>query len=121
MSEQTKVNISSVTGTFKALGGRGNTSPAIGGNIKSSNGNALPDPGTPSGPDMAKIAEALNSAPSSIGRNLRFKVDLDRGTSVIQVLDRDTGEIIRQIPPEKVETYLAREGALALRLYDESV
>ena len=34
-------------------------------------------------------------------KDLRFKVDMNSGRSVIQVLDRDTGEIIREIPPEK--------------------
>lgn len=121
MSEQAKINISSVTGTFKTLGGRANAPAANAGNTQSASGNALPTKPAASKPDMVKIAKALNAAPSTIGRNLRFKVDLDRGTSVIQVLDRDTGEIIRQIPPEKVETYLEREGALALRLYDDSV
>lgn len=121
MSEQAKINISSVTGTFKSLGGRANAPVANAGNTQSASGNALPNNPAAPKPDMVKIAKALNAAPSTIGRNLRFKVDLDRGTAVIQVLDRDTGEIIRQIPPEKVETYLEREGALALRLYDETV
>ena len=92
--------------------------PAINaGNSEAAGGNRLPAESVAPKPDMAKIAKALNQAPSSIGRNLKFKVDLDRGTSVIQVLDRDTGEIIRQIPPEKVSTYLQSEGGLALRLY----
>jgi flagellar protein FlaG len=121
MSEQTKINISSVTGTFRSLGGQARASTAAAGNIKAASGNSLPSESVPSKPDMAKIAKALNAAPSSIGRNLKFKVDLDRGTSVIQVLDRETGEIIRQIPPEKVSTYLQTEGGLALRLYDEIV
>ena len=120
MSEPTNIGISSVTGTFKSLGSQAGASTAIG-NIKSAGGNALPIEAVTAKPDLAKIAKALNAAPSSIGRNLKFKVDLDRGTSVIQVLDRETGEIIRQIPPEKVSTYLQTEGGLALRLYDEIV
>ncbi len=121
MSEQTKIDISSVTGTFKSLGGRSTSPTANVGNVQSASGNSLPVEPAASKPDMVKIAKALNAAPSTIGRNLRFKVNLDSGTPVIQVLDRETGEIIRQIPPEKVETYLEREGALALRLYDENV
>lgn len=121
MAEQTKISTSSVTGTFKSLGGQDGSSTTNIGKSGSADGKPLPAVAAISKPDMAKIAEALNATPGSIGRNLRFKVDLDRGTSVIQVLDRDTGEIIRQIPPEKVSTYVQSEGGLALRLYDEIV
>lgn len=111
-----------MTGTFAALGSQDEPKPSsIGGKIESAEGKALPVQAPSPKPDMAKIARMLNMAPSSIGRNLRFEVDLDDGTSVIQVLDRDTGEIIRQIPPEKISTYLRAEGGLAIRLYDEVV
>ncbi len=107
------------TGTFRALRAE---EPAVrsGGNSTPATGNNLPDRAETDAAKVARIAEALNNAPS-IGRNLRFEVDLSNGTSVIQVLDRDTGEIIRQIPPEKITTYLQGEGDLALRLYDELV
>lgn len=122
MSEQTIKAISSATGNFRSLGSP--TMPRTdsdGGKVGSTDGKALPvEPARPK-PDMQKIAKLLNMAPRSIGRNLRFEVDLDSGTSVIQVLDRETGEVIRQIPPEKVSTYLQAEGGLAIRLYDEVI
>ncbi len=123
MSEQTIVKVSSVTGTFKALTGQeaAKTAPGDSGKGAAAAGKELPVARERTKPDMAEIARLLNMAPSSIGRNLRFEVDLDSGRSVIQVLDRDTGELIRQIPPEKVSTYLQREGGLAIRLYDEVV
>ena len=119
MSEQTIKAISSATGSFQALGSTRAT--PVGGKVGSGDGNALPAEAASPKPDMQKIAKMLNMAPSSIGRNLRFEVDLETGNSVIQVLDRDTGEIIRQIPPEKVSTYVQAEGGLAIRLYDEVV
>jgi flagellar protein FlaG len=72
-------------------------------------------------PDLRKVAEQLNLSSQSIGRDLRFEVNLDSGRSVIQVLDRQTGEIIRQIPPEKVAPYRQENGAIVVRLYDEVV
>jgi uncharacterized FlaG/YvyC family protein len=89
-------------------------------------GNASPAPGKAWPPtalrqDLAAVAEQLNKASQAIGRDLRFEVDLDSGRSVIQVLDRETGEIIRQIPPEKVRPYMQENGVLAVRLYDEQV
>jgi len=72
-------------------------------------------------PELARVVEQLNLRSRSIGRELRFEVNLESGRSVIQVLDRETGEMIRQIPPEKVSPYLAANGALELRLFDELV
>ena len=118
MSEQT-IRSASVTGTFNALGT--DAAEARGGKVEPANGKELPVQAAASKPDLKKIAQLLNMAPRSIGRNLRFEVDLDSGKSVIQVLDRDTGELIRQIPPEKISTYLQSEGELAIRLYDEIV
>ena len=119
MSEQTIKSISTATGTFKSLASQ-NVSRTESGNPADDSGKSLPAAPV-SKPDLVKIAKILNMAPKSIGRNLRFEVDLDAGRSVIQVLDRDTGEIIRQIPPEKVSTYLEAEGELSIRLYDELV
>ncbi|MDH3532691.1 MAG: flagellar protein FlaG [Gammaproteobacteria bacterium] len=112
--------LSSGTGTFRQL-------PVLDGNRElgtgkqeTTPGNSLPDVNT-SEPDIAELAQALNVATQSIGRELRFEVDMNSGRSVIQVLDRDTGEVIRQIPPEKASLYLSETGAVALRLYDELV
>lgn len=71
--------------------------------------------------DLEAVVEQLNLETQSIGRDLRFEVNLDSGRSVIQVLDRETGEIIRQIPPEKVSPTRQENGALMVRLYDEIV
>ncbi|MEM7502147.1 MAG: flagellar protein FlaG [Pseudomonadota bacterium] len=119
MTDPSRASSVAATGTFRTLRA---VEPAVtpGGNSAPAAGNSLPDRGETEAAKVARIAEALNNAPS-IGRNLRFEVDLSNGTSVIQVLDRDTGEIIRQIPPEKITTYLQSEGDLALRLYDELV
>lgn len=72
-------------------------------------------------PAIEKIVEKLNAVSLSIGRDLRFQVNLKAGNPVIQVLDSDSGELIRQIPAEKVSSYLQSEGNLAIRLFDEQV
>lgn len=72
-------------------------------------------------PDMEQLARKLNIASQSIGRDLRFEVDMKTGRSVIQVLDRDTGEIIRQIPPENAKTFVSNSGNVTLRLFDERI
>lgn len=71
--------------------------------------------------NLGKLASVLNQASRSIGRDLRFRVNMDSGQAVIQVLDRETGEIIREVPPEKANTYLSEGGLVELRLYDDQV
>ena len=71
--------------------------------------------------EIELLVEELNTNLQSIGRDLRFQVDLDSRKSVIQVLDRETGEVIRQIPPEKVSTFITESGGLAINLLDDIV
>ncbi|MFN4292451.1 MAG: flagellar protein FlaG [Permianibacter sp.] len=49
----------------------------------------------------AKI-EALNQNAQSLRRSLRFDVDDGTGITVITVRDRETDEVIRQIPSEEL-------------------
>ena len=106
------------TGTFPTLKpttGDAQTHPPA-------NAEAEAEPGTdvpvPAKDDLKKLAAKLNLVSESIGRDLRFEVDMESGRSVIQVLDRETGEIIRQIPPEKANLTLTKNGFVELRLYD---
>jgi flagellar protein FlaG len=46
--------------------------------------------------------EELNQNAQSIRRSLRFDVDDNTGITVITVRDRDTDEVIRQIPSEEL-------------------
>lgn len=68
---------------------------------------------------LSDIVRQLNATSRSIGRALRFQVNVISGSSTIQVLDRDTGEIIREIPPEKIQINGRLERQLTLRLFDE--
>lgn len=59
----------------------------------------------------AKVEE-LNQNAQSVRRSLRFDVDDDTGITVITVRDRETDEVIRQIPSEEL-LQLARYFAAA--------
>ena len=116
MSEQDVKSISSVTGTFRTL----QQAPADGqaaGKAAPTTGNSAPVAEFKE-PDLEALAAKLNIQSQAIGRDLRFKVDMASGNSVIQVLDRETGEIIREIPPEKAELSVSVNGKMQLRLYD---
>ncbi len=120
MSEQDLKPVSAGTGTFAILQTGAPREAA-------ERGKALPEGGTEapqklqSVEALEELAAELNRSTTSIGRDLRFEVDMESGRSVIQVLDRETGELIRQIPPEKARTYLNGSGAVQLRLYDDRV
>lgn len=116
MSSEDMKPVSVHTGTFAAL--KVAPEQGVSGNAQPESGKKLPQVEQP---DMEVLARELNVATSSIGRDLRFQVNMQTGHSVIQVLDRETGEIIRQIPPEKAKTYVSEQGEVALRLYDDRV
>jgi flagellar protein FlaG len=113
-------SVSSVTGTFRQLSLAGGGGLSTSGKQEIMSGNNVPVIEKPAA-DIEGLARKLNVASESIGRDLRFEVDMDSGRSVIQVLDRETGEVIRQIPPEKASLYVSETGAVALRLLDERV
>ena len=104
------------TGTYAVL--KPAPEMAQSGNVAADSGRNLP---TPEKPDLEGLARQLNIVSQTIGRDLRFEVDMESGRSVIQVLDSETGEIIRQIPPENAKTYVSNLGDVALRLYDGQV
>ena len=53
----------------------------------------------------AKVEEAVsqvNQFVQSLNRDLQITVDEDSGRTIIKVLDSETKEVIRQIPPEEL-------------------
>jgi len=119
MADQDIKLVSAATGTFPVLRPQVRAE-ADSGKEAPQTGKEVPVVERPE-PDMEELARALNVANQSIGRDLRFEVDMETGRSVIQVLDRETGEVIRQIPPEKAELTLSGSGVVQLKLYNESV
>ena len=59
---------------------------------------------TPSTQALNETVSRLNEAAQVVKRDLQFRVDDDSGRTVITVLDSETEEVIRQIPPEQVLT-----------------
>lgn len=49
-----------------------------------------------------EVVNELNDAILGVRRELRFSIDDDSGRAVVQVLDSETGETIRQLPSEEV-------------------
>lgn len=104
-------NPGATTGTYRVVPG---------GNVSTGTGKPLPQQKLEK-PDLTYLAQELNNSSRRIGRDLKFQVDMDLGYAVIQVLDRETGEIIRQIPHEKTALLLAGNGSIEMRLFDDLV
>ena len=52
--------------------------------------------------DLGKVVSDLNNFVQSVRRELEFSIDEHSGHTVITVINAETEEIIRQIPPEEV-------------------
>lgn len=52
--------------------------------------------------EIAEAAEAFTQLAQSLNRDLRFSVESEIDTPIIRVVDRSSGEVIRQIPTEEV-------------------
>ena len=57
-----------------------------------------------------------DSAAANYNVNLNFSVDKATGRTVIRVIDADTNEVVRQLPPEEILNLSASMEAIAGRL-----
>lgn len=48
--------------------------------------------------EVIEVVQKANAALSSNQSNLKFLVDTDNGQSIVQIIDRETEEILKQIP-----------------------
>jgi flagellar protein FlaG len=96
---------------IKQLVSSGQASNAVTNNETSRQGTAADGSGLPpaeqaaAAVDPAKAARAvvdLNDYVQKVGREIHFSVDEDSGTTVIKVMNAETQELIRQIPPDEL-------------------
>ncbi|MEY4377150.1 MAG: hypothetical protein RJB26_1700 [Pseudomonadota bacterium] len=80
-----------------------------GGNPLPSGGKALPTteaprevPGAAALPSLDGIVQNLNQFMTANRRDLVFRVDEGSGRLVITVMNPETGEVVRQIPPDEL-------------------
>jgi uncharacterized FlaG/YvyC family protein len=61
-------------------------------------------------PDLTQLVDEANTRARVAGVSLAFRIDASSGEVVIEVSDRETGELIRRLPPESLAERLARLG-----------
>ena len=70
------------------------------------------------GSDLGQFAEALESVTKRLNSNIRLDIDEPTGRVVAKIIDRDTNEVVRQIPPEEMLRIAARLNDLVGLLFD---
>lgn len=58
--------------------------------------------------DVDNVVQSLNSMAQNLHRELLFSVDEDSGETIIKVVDKETDEVVREIPSEEVRQMRAR-------------
>lgn len=59
-----------------------------------------PDPEKTAAAQIEQAVTEINEYVQSVQRDLHFSVDEDSGTTIIRVRDKESGELIRQIPED---------------------
>jgi len=68
------------------------------------------------------VVADLNDLVSQVaGTKITFDVDAATGKSVIMVLNKDTGELIRQVPPEQLLALMAKMRQLSGLIFNREV
>ena len=55
-----------------------------------------------------ELLKQVQNHPQMIRRNLEFSIDEETGREVVRVIDSDTKEVIRQLPPEQILRMIAQ-------------
>jgi flagellar protein FlaG len=70
---------------------------------------------------IEKIADAMDNYVKSIQRDLDIEVHKDTGDLIVKVISRESGEVIREIPPEELLKLAAKMEEMAGVLFSKSV
>lgn len=71
--------------------------------------------------ELSKVSDRVNELFSSFtNRQLNFEVDESTGRTIIQIIDRATGDIVRQIPPQEFLDTVAALNKIAGSIFKEN-
>ena len=69
---------------------------------------------------LEKMAQQLRDFMGEMNRSLQFQVDEESGRDVIKVVDKNSGELIKQYPSEEVLSLVAKLSETAGFLIDQT-
>jgi flagellar protein FlaG len=70
---------------------------------------------------LEKVAQQLQDFMGEMNRSLEFSVDKDSGRDVIKVLDKGTGDLVKQYPSEEVLTMISKLSNVTGSLIDTEI
>ena len=70
---------------------------------------------------LEKVAQQLQEFMGEMSRSLQFQVDEDSGRDVIKILDKTSGNVIKQYPSEEVLSLVSKLSESAGILIDQTV
>jgi flagellar protein FlaG len=70
---------------------------------------------------LDKVAQQLQDLVGDLNRNIEFSVDEDSGRDVIKVIDKDSGDLLKQYPSEEVLTLVSKLSDMVGGLVDTKV
>jgi len=70
---------------------------------------------------LEKVAQQLQDFMGDMNRSLQFQVDEDSGRDVIKILDKTSGDVIKQYPSEEVLSLVSKLSESAGILIDQTV
>ncbi|ETJ48765.1 flagellar protein FlaG [Pseudoalteromonas agarivorans] len=70
---------------------------------------------------LEKVAQQLQEFMGEMNRTLQFQVDEDSGRDVIKILDKTSGDVIKQSPSEEVLSLVSKLSESAGILIDQTV
>ena len=74
------------------------------------------------GVNISDVVKDINTLVYQVATTkVSFDVDKDTGRSVVRVLNKETGEIVRQVPPEELLTLVARMRQLSGLIFNKQV
>ncbi len=74
------------------------------------------------GVNISDVVKDINNLVYQVATTkVSFDVDKDTGRSVVRVLNKETGEIVRQVPPEELLTLVARMRQLSGIIFNKQV
>ncbi|MGF7184687.1 flagellar protein FlaG [Desulfitispora alkaliphila] len=71
--------------------------------------------------DLEEMVKASNELMDAIDRGLKFSVHEGTNRTLVQVIDRNTDDVIKEIPPEKMLDLVARIWEVVGIFVDEKV
>lgn len=76
---------------------------------------------TRSAEELKKDLEAINNQLKSMNRSIQFSIDESTHDIVVQVVDKENGEVIRELPPESLVRLREHMAEISGLLVEEEV